>query len=111
MDTMPLLRFGNKTPMEGVTETEFGAETKGWTIYRLPYLGIHPIISLQMLTPLHTLARFCRKDPYIAVSCKAMPGPSKHRSGCSQSAIGWITGPPMEELEKVTKELKGSATL
>jgi hypothetical protein len=26
-------------------------------------------------------------------------------------AIGWITGPPMEELEKVTKELKESATL
>jgi hypothetical protein len=40
-----------------------------------------------------------------------MPGPSKHRSGCSQSAIGWIKGPPMEELEKVPKELKGSATL
>jgi hypothetical protein len=38
-------------------------------------------------------------------------GPSKHISGCSQSAIGWITGPPMEELEKVTKELKRSATL
>jgi hypothetical protein len=39
-------------------------------------------------------------------------GPRKHRSGCSQSAIiGWITRPPMEELEKVTKELKGSATL
>jgi hypothetical protein len=33
------------------------------------------------------------------------------RSGCSQSAIGWITGPSMEELEKVTKELKGSAIL
>jgi hypothetical protein len=29
----------------------------------------------------------------------------------SQSAIGYITGPPMEKLEKVTKELKGSATL
>jgi hypothetical protein len=28
-----------------------------------------------------------------------------------QSAIGWITGIPMEELEKVPKELKGSATL
>jgi hypothetical protein len=28
----PLLRIGNKTPMEGVTETNFGAETKGWTI-------------------------------------------------------------------------------
>jgi hypothetical protein len=26
-------------------------------------------------------------------------------------AIGWITGLPMEELEKVPKELKGSATL
>jgi hypothetical protein len=36
-----------------------------------------------------------------------MPGPSKHRSGCSQSAIGWTTGPPMEELEKVTKDLGG----
>jgi hypothetical protein len=32
-------------------------------------------------------------------------------SGCSQSAIGWSTGPPMEELEKVSKELKRSATL
>jgi hypothetical protein len=32
-------------------------------------------------------------------------------SGCSQSAIGWITGHPMEELEKLPKELKGSATL
>jgi hypothetical protein len=28
-----------------------------------------------------------------------------------KEAIGWITGPPMEELEKVPKELKGSATL
>jgi hypothetical protein len=36
---------------------------------------------------------------------------SKHRSGCSQSANGWITGLSMEELEKVAKELKGSATL
>ena len=25
--------------------------------------------------------------------------------------IGWNTGPPMEELEKVPKELKGSVTL
>jgi hypothetical protein len=29
----------------------------------------------------------------------------------SQSAIGWITGLPMEELEKVPKELKGSEIL
>jgi hypothetical protein len=40
-----------------------------------------------------------------------MPRPGKHRSGCSQSAIGWIIEPPMEELEKVPKELKGPATL
>ena len=44
VDTLPLLRIGNKTPLEGVTETKFGAEMKGWTIQRLPHLGIHPII-------------------------------------------------------------------
>jgi hypothetical protein len=32
VDTLPLLRTGNKTPIEGVTETKFGAKTKGWTI-------------------------------------------------------------------------------
>jgi hypothetical protein len=47
----------------------------------------------------------------MAVSFETRPGPSKHISGCSKSAIGWITGPPVEELEKVPKELKGSATL
>jgi hypothetical protein len=54
---------------------------------------------------------FCKLYLVSWVSCEAKPGPSKHRSGCSQSAIGWNTGPPMEELEKVAKELKGSATL
>jgi hypothetical protein len=47
----------------------------------------------------------------MAVSCETMLGPGKHRSGCSPSAIGWIIGSPMEELEKVPKELKGSAIL
>jgi hypothetical protein len=32
VDTLPLLRTENKTPMEGVIETKFGAETKWWTI-------------------------------------------------------------------------------
>jgi hypothetical protein len=32
VDTLPLLKIGNKTPMEGVIETHFGVETKGWTI-------------------------------------------------------------------------------
>jgi hypothetical protein len=56
-------------------------------------------------------SKILSKDPDVAVSCETMPGPSKHRSGCSQSANGWIIGLPMEELEKVAKELKGSATL
>jgi hypothetical protein len=29
VNTVPLLRIGNKTPMEGITETKFGAEMKG----------------------------------------------------------------------------------
>jgi hypothetical protein len=95
----------NKIPMKGVMEKKFGTKTKGWTIQRLPHLGIHPIISHQTQTLLHMPARFCRKDPDIAVSCETMPVPGKHRSGCSQSAIGWNTGPPMEELEKKPKEL------
>jgi hypothetical protein len=32
VDTLPLLRIGNKTPMEGDKETQFEAEMKGWTI-------------------------------------------------------------------------------
>ena len=32
VDTLPFLRIGNKTPMEGVTDTKLGAVTKGWTI-------------------------------------------------------------------------------
>jgi hypothetical protein len=32
VDTLPLLRIVNKILMEGVTETKFGAEMKGWTI-------------------------------------------------------------------------------
>jgi hypothetical protein len=47
VDTLPLLRIGNEIPMEGVTETKFGAEMKGWAIQRLPHPGIHPIISHQ----------------------------------------------------------------
>jgi hypothetical protein len=32
VDTLFLLGIGNKTPMGGVTETKFGAETNGWII-------------------------------------------------------------------------------
>jgi hypothetical protein len=111
MDASFLFRIGNKIPMEGVTETKFGAAMKGWTIQRLLHPRIHLIITHQTQTLLHMPARNCWKDPDIAVSCEAMPVPGKYRSGRSQSSIGWNTGPPMEELEKVPKELKGSITL
>jgi hypothetical protein len=58
VDTSFLLRMGNKTPMEGVTETKFGVETEGRTIQRLPHLGIHPIYNHQTQTLLHMPARF-----------------------------------------------------
>jgi hypothetical protein len=59
VDTSFLLRMGNKIPMEGVTETKFGAETEERTIQRLPHPGIHPIHNHQTQTILHMPARFC----------------------------------------------------
>ena len=59
VDISFLLRMGNKIPMEGVTETKFGAETEGKTIQRLPHLGINPIYNHQTQTLLHMPARFC----------------------------------------------------
>ena len=111
VDTLSLLRMGNKIPMEGVTETKFGAEMDRWTMQRLPHPGIHTIISHQTQTLLHMPARFCWKSTDIAVSCEAMPVPCKYRSRCSQSSIEWDTGPPIGELEKVPKELKESVIL
>ena len=37
VDTLFLLRRGNKIPMEGVTETKCEAEIEGMTIERLPH--------------------------------------------------------------------------
>jgi hypothetical protein len=42
MNTLGLLRRGNKIPTGGDTETKCGAEMEGKTIQRLPHLGIHP---------------------------------------------------------------------
>ena len=47
VDTLILLRKGNKIPMEGVKETKFGAEPAGTIILRLPHLGIYPINNHQ----------------------------------------------------------------
>jgi hypothetical protein len=111
VDTLLLLRMENKIPMEGVTETKFGAETEGRIIQRLPHPGIYPINNLQTQTLLHIPTSFCWQDPDITVSCEAMPVPGKYKSGCSCSSIRWNTGSPMEELEKVLKKVKGSAAL
>jgi hypothetical protein len=46
VDTLILLRRGNKIPMEGVTETKFGAQTEGMTIQKLP-----PWESILQTTP------------------------------------------------------------
>jgi hypothetical protein len=59
VDTLLLIRMGNKMPMEGVTETKFGVETEGKTIQRLPHLWIHPIYNHQTQILLHMPERFC----------------------------------------------------
>ena len=59
VNTSFLFRIRNKTPMEGVIETKFGAKRKGWTIQRLPHLGIHPIYNHQTQALLHMPGRFC----------------------------------------------------
>jgi hypothetical protein len=51
--------MGNKIPMEGVTETKFGAEMEGKTIQRLPYPRINPIYNHHTQTLLHVTKRFC----------------------------------------------------
>jgi hypothetical protein len=58
VNTLILLRRGNKIPMEGVTETKCGAETEGMTTQRLPHMGIHPINNHQT----QTLGR-CQPEP------------------------------------------------
>ena len=72
-----LLRIGNKTPMEGVTEKKFGDDTEGNIIQRLPHLGIHTILNHQTRTILHIPARLSSQDHDIDVSCEAMPVPGK----------------------------------
>jgi hypothetical protein len=53
VDISFLLRMGNKIPMEGVTETKFGAEMEVRTTQKLPHPGIHSINIHQTQTLLH----------------------------------------------------------
>ena len=58
VNTLFLLRIGNKIPMEGVTETKFREEPEVMTIHRLPHLEIHPINNHQT----QSLGR-CQQEP------------------------------------------------
>jgi hypothetical protein len=55
---------------------------------------------MQRPCPTQGISWFRRADPFISYELVLL-----------KLTIGWNTGPPMEELEKVPKELKGSATL
>jgi hypothetical protein len=59
VDTLILLRRRNKILMERVTETNYGAETEGMSMQRLPHLGIHPIYNHQTQTLLWMSKRAC----------------------------------------------------
>jgi hypothetical protein len=59
VDTLFLLRRGNKIPTERVSETKFRAKTEGMAIQRLPHLGIHSINNHHTQTLLHIPTRFC----------------------------------------------------
>jgi hypothetical protein len=58
VDTSFFLRMENKIPMEGVTETKYGAETEEKTIQRLIHPGIHPIYNHQTQILLNMPERF-----------------------------------------------------
>jgi hypothetical protein len=47
VDTLILLRRGNKILLKEVTETKCEAETERMTIQRLLHVGIHPVYNHQ----------------------------------------------------------------
>jgi hypothetical protein len=59
VDTLILLRRGNKIPVEGVTETKCETKTEGMTIQRLLHLGVHPINNHQTQILLQMQTRAC----------------------------------------------------
>jgi hypothetical protein len=60
---LSILEVGNKTPMEGVTETKYGVETEEMTIYRLTHLWVHPINHHQTQALLQIPTRASRQEP------------------------------------------------
>jgi hypothetical protein len=73
VDTLILLKRGNKILIEGVTETKFRTETETMTVQTLPHLRINSIKNHQTQTLLQMPTRACWQEPDIAVSWEALP--------------------------------------
>ena len=110
VDASVLLRSRNKLLAGGNMEKGYEAETEGKAIQRLPHLGIHPINRHQTQTVLWMPKSAYWQEPEIVVPWEALPEPDRYRGRPSKSTIGVSTGPPVEELEKRLKEMKGFAT-
>ena len=93
MDTLFLLRRGNKIPMEGVTETKCGAETEEMTIQRLPHLGIHHIDNHQNQTLFWMPTRACCQEPDIAVSESLWQCLTNTEVEAHSHPLDWAQGP------------------
>jgi hypothetical protein len=84
VDTLLLFRIGNKTSMEGVTETKFGAEMKGWTIsYSLTLLLLLSYSCLFLpFTPSlcipSSLLHGAMAGLYFPTLCLSLPFYNKH---------------------------------
>jgi hypothetical protein len=68
VNTLVLLRRGNKIPMGGDIEKKCGVETERKVIQRLFHLGIHPIYNHQTHALLWMSRIACLKEPDIVVS-------------------------------------------
>jgi hypothetical protein len=100
----------------------------------IPLLGIYPkdssphhraTCSTMFIAALSVIARIWKQPIcssteeqtqkmwfiYTMEYYSAIKNENKYRSVCSRSSNGWNTGPLIKELQKVPKELKGSATL
>ena len=110
VDASVLLRSRNKLLAGGNMEKGYEAETEGKAIQRLTHLGIHPINRHQTQTVLWMPKSAYWQEPEIIVPSEALPEPDRYRGRPWKSTIGLNTGPPVEELEKRLKELKGFAT-
>ena len=88
------------------TEAKCGAESKGKTIQRLPYLVIHPIYSYKTQRVLLMHTSTCCPESDIAFIWEDLLAHDKY----SQSATELSTASPMRALEMGCKEPKDFAT-